>query len=186
MTKCAKRFGPNGIQSLDALTMRILQGPVAWDMTLTAFGTPTGEGSKSSIEENPDPRWGKRRQRRDLNGWHRHRFTGSDARDFGEEGWERKVSGYVSGSSTTFYRNTRRFGERVFRSRPQIRAWLAGLQSWHGYSFTGSDARDFGEEGWERRVSGGKNNYRNTRRFGTRVFQSRPAIQRWLLEMSRP
>ena len=27
---------------------------------------------------------------------------------------------------------------------------LAGLQSWHGYSFTGSDARDFGEEGWER------------------------------------
>ena len=102
--------------------MRILQGPVAWDMTLTAFGTPTGEGSKSSIEENPDPRWGKRR---DLNGWHRHRFTGSDARDFGEEGWERKTA-----NGNTFYRNTRRFGERVFRSRPAIRAGWRGCN--HG------------------------------------------------------
>lgn len=84
VTKCAKLFGPNGIHSLDALTLRLsrLLGPVAWDMALTAFGTPTGEGSKSSIEVNPDPGWAS-----DLN-WRECRFTGTEAHDFGSEGWE--------------------------------------------------------------------------------------------------
>lgn len=132
--KCPMRFEPNGIHPLDAVAMRLYLGYDPWNMVLTLSGTPTGDHSKSSIEADPDPKWG----------CHDWQSDDSLTKEFGK-GWEVRRSG-----KSTSYRNNR-LRSPVFGSKPQIQRWLSGQSNDHDYDWQLDDSltNKFGELGSE-------------------------------------